>query len=99
MDTDEIAEVGVDDHQRLYVKPSKASFPYIYREAMEVHWDSEGKLLYAPPPPRALLAEPLWWFERIISAAKAQDCCLVVSQNTRWHQVPPALRNQIESRA
>jgi hypothetical protein len=39
METDSIAEIAIDEVGRLCVRPSTASFPFTWREAMEVHWD------------------------------------------------------------
>ena len=40
MTIDEIEAVGIDHAESLWVKPSTASFPLIYREAMQVQWDA-----------------------------------------------------------
>ncbi|NQY94744.1 MAG: hypothetical protein HRT43_11300 [Campylobacteraceae bacterium] len=40
--TDNIIEIGIDKFEHLYIKPEKEKFLYIYREAMEVHWDDEN---------------------------------------------------------
>jgi hypothetical protein len=99
MDTDGIAEIGFDTKGRLYVKPCSRAFPYIYREAMEIHWDNDAGYLYAPTPPRAQLAPPAWWFRQILSAAQQQDCILKLSPDTTWKQVEPESRKAIESAA
>jgi hypothetical protein len=95
MEHDAIAEVGIDDQQRLYVLPGKQSFPYIYREAMEVHWDQERGYLYAPAPPRSELKPEAWWFQQILAAAHAQGCELRLTASTRWHNVSDVVRQQI----
>jgi hypothetical protein len=46
MTMDRIDEIGIDPGGRLYVKPVSASFPDVYREAMEVHWDPTGGFLH-----------------------------------------------------
>lgn len=96
MDRDEILEIGIDDKGRLYIAPKVKTFPFIYREAKEVHWDEKGFLL-APAPPRSQLAEPIWWFQRIISVAREQACELVVTAETKWNNVPVKLKNDILS--
>jgi len=50
MQTDLIEAVGIDESGSLWVKPATATFPYIYREAMEVHRDAERACLYSPKP-------------------------------------------------
>jgi hypothetical protein len=47
---DEIIEIGIDNLQRLYIKPKKVKFTLIYRTATQVHWDSEKLFLYSPKP-------------------------------------------------
>jgi hypothetical protein len=97
MDRDAIAEIGIDDKGRPYMTPSTRAFPYLYREAMEVHWDDQENYLHAPLPARAQLAQPIWWFERILAAAREQDCELYIDQHTKWHNVPSQLRSEILS--
>ncbi len=67
----EIEEIGIDSANRLYVKPVGIALPYIYREAMEVHWDQEREVLYGASPRD-------WshfrWFKQIFAAAKEQNC-------------------------
>jgi hypothetical protein len=50
MTTDKIIEIGIDDQQRLYIKPEKQTFEYIYRTAAEVGWDNKERFLYSPKP-------------------------------------------------
>jgi hypothetical protein len=97
MDNDAISEIGIDDKDRLYVMPLTKTFPYIYREAMEVGWDDEGRYLFAPTSPRAQLATPIWWFQRILGAAKEQACELRIKPETKWHNIPVELKNEIVS--
>ncbi|MFM7895444.1 MAG: hypothetical protein ACKO8L_05815, partial [Flavobacterium sp.] len=47
---DEIIEIGIDELERLYIKPKKEKFTLIYRTATEVHWDNEKHFLYSPKP-------------------------------------------------
>ena len=95
MERDAISEIGIDDKGRLYVAPETKTFPYIYREAMEIHWDATGRYLFAPPPPRAQLATPIWWFQRILAAAREQSCELRFSSETKWHNIPDELKDEI----
>ena len=65
MTEEAIAEVGIDDEGRLYVRPSSMSFDYVYRAGMEIYWDAGRMWLYAPKPrewdhPR--------WFDQIRAA-------------------------------
>ena len=97
MEQDAIAAIGIDEAGRLYVVPRSRSFPYIYREAMEIGWDATGRCLHAPPPPRAQLETPAWWFRRILAAAKEQGCLLQTDSQTTWINVPPELREPISA--
>ena len=46
MTTDNIAEVGIDDKERIYIKPETKHFEFIWRDASEVGWDDKEKVLY-----------------------------------------------------
>ena len=50
MENDVFLEIGINSEEQLYIKPSTAKFPYMYREALEVHWNQEGLFLYSPKP-------------------------------------------------
>ena len=71
MDRDEIAEIVIDAAGQLHVVPASHAFPYIYREAMEVHWDPERHSLYSPPPREWSYSR---WFQQILVAAREQGC-------------------------
>ena len=94
MHQDDIAEVGIDGRGRLYVCPATSTFPYIWREAMEVHWDVVGGFLYSPVPREWSYAE---WFRQIVSAAREQACELRLTSHTRWTNVPDEVRAVIAS--
>ena len=72
MKEDAIAEVGIQDSGGLYVRPTRESLPYIYREGVEVHWDTKKKLLYSPKPREWSYFD---WFRHIIGTAKVQSLC------------------------
>ena len=50
MTIDTIAEVGIDEKRQLFVRPSTARFPYIYREALDIHWEPKHCYLFATEP-------------------------------------------------
>lgn len=50
MTIDKILEIGIDNKERLFIKPDKERFSLIYRTATEVHWDNNGLFLYSPKP-------------------------------------------------
>jgi len=92
MNKDKIKEIGIDALERLYVVPQVETFPYIYREAMEVHWDKNHKFLYAPKPRNWSRFD---WFKQIISAAKEQGCLLHICEETAWVNIPGELKSDI----
>lgn len=69
MDGDAIAEVGYDEQGRLYVMPLTVTFPYVFREPLEVDWDDIGHYLCAPPSPRSQLAPAAGVVPRALRAA------------------------------
>lgn len=89
---DHIDEVRIDPDGRLIVCPRSARFPYVYREAMEVHWDSSGNFLYGPRPREWSYLD---WFRHILKAASIQECTLLVDDSTRWSNVPDDLRAEM----
>jgi hypothetical protein len=92
MNKDKIKEIGIDELERLYVTPQVETFPFMYREAMEVHWDEKHKCLYAPKPREW---SRLDWFKQIISAAKEQGCKLQITDETAWVNIPSELKSEI----
>lgn len=92
MRSDLIEAVGFTEAGGLYVKPSTAEFPFIYREAMEVGWDDAARRLYGPHPREWTF--PMW-FQQIRSAAREQGVDLRLSPHTRWPGVPDELRAKI----
>ena len=93
MDRDEIKEVGIDEEGRLYVVPSKKAFPYMYREALEVHWDSDLKRLYGPKPRKWGYSE---WYIQILNAAQKQSCILELTEATVWLNVSQDTKASIQ---
>ncbi len=94
MTHDQIAEVRIDEQGRLCVVPASSFFPYIYREAMEVHWDDSGRFFYSPKPREWSYAR---WFQQILSAAKEQSSVFSLTSTTAWSGVPDSVRAEIEA--
>jgi hypothetical protein len=93
MTIDSIAEVGIDEKRQLFVRPSTARFLYIYREALDIHWEAKRGYLYA--------TEPRDWsylecFQHIIGAAAVQDCDLRLATSTTWSNIPAELSAEIQ---
>jgi hypothetical protein len=94
MSSDSVLEVGIDGKGSLYVKPASAEFPYIYREAMEVHWDANRGVLFGPPPRKWSYVD---WYRQILSAAKTQGHLLQVTDDTRWSNIPDPLIQEMKA--
>ena len=93
---DVIKEVRIDAGGRLCVGPGSERFPYVYRAAMEVGWDAEGNFLFSPRPREWSYVD---WFGQILEAARAQECELRVSDETKWSNVSPELMAQMKAYA
>ena len=82
---DLIEEIGIYEEERLYLKPATETFTMIYREAMEVHWNSERGYLYGVRP---LKWGYIDWYQKILKAASKQGCELVISPIVKWANFP-----------
>ena len=91
---DDIAELGIDEQDRLYVVPASERFPMIYREAMEVNWDPSRNALYSPKPREWSYSD---WLTQIVSAAHSQGVELKLSASTKWNGITAADRCDFES--
>jgi hypothetical protein len=89
--TDEIQAVWIDEDGRLFVTPRSHQFPFIYREAVDVHWDAEQASLCSPVPREWSYLD---WFKQILAAARMQGVVLQASPATEW-QLPPEIRCEI----
>lgn len=93
IDKDNIIEVGIDEKERLFIKPEKASFPLIYRTATEVHWDDKGKFLYSPKPNEWTYLD---WYKQIIGVVETEcNYKLKLTDMTRWANISEDLKKQI----
>jgi hypothetical protein len=92
MQIDTIKEIGVNANGALWIKPAAATFPYIYREAVGVHWDSERLYLYSPRPRELSYAA---WFIQITDAASAQGITLKLDSATLWSNVSDDIKQTI----
>lgn len=96
MRTQAIAEVGVDDKQRVFVRPSSGDFEHIYRAGMEIYWDRATGRLSHPAPKEW---SPLQWFQQIVAVIAGEyGVRLELTDTTIWSNVAPEVRSQIEAR-
>src|SRR5207247_10455554 len=93
MNPDPTDEIVIDETNRLHVKPRSKTYAMIYREAVEVHWNSEGKYLYSPKPRDWSYFD---WFRHIINTVDPQKTDLTLAEDTRWINIPDDLRHDIE---
>jgi hypothetical protein len=92
---DEIAEIGIDAENRLYVRPKQTTYPFIYRAAMGVHWDPGRQVLHGDAPRELSHAA---WFRQILGAVRDEyGTNLTISSGTVRSSVPEALRIEIEA--
>ncbi|WP_083343530.1 hypothetical protein [Terriglobus roseus] len=89
---DRIEAIGIDANGSLWVKPATKTFPMMYREGMEVHWDASRQCLYSPLPREWSY---LQWFCQINRAAAEQGVALVVDSQTQWNNLDQHLRDEI----
>jgi hypothetical protein len=95
MNTDEIVEVAIDNSGRLIVKPRKQTFEFIYRSAMEVHWNDTKQCLYSPRPREWTYFD---WYKQIIYSVESEyGYKLVLSDKTKWINVYDSLKEEIET--
>jgi len=93
MITDQILELGIDNIERLYIKPAREKFTLIYRTATEVHWDNKGHFLYSPKPREWTYFD---WYKHIIRVAQNEcRCKLILTNKTIWVNITEDLREQI----
>lgn len=89
MRTDVIEAVGIDESGSLWLKRATETFPYVYREAMEVRWDAKRACLYSPKPREWTYTA---WFSHIRDAARWQGVDLQLDPTTTWTGIDPELR-------
>lgn len=95
MTEDAISEVGISEEGGLYVRPSSATFEYIWRAAMEVHWDPHRRRLFGPTPREWTYVD---WFKQIVAAAADEyGTQLRLTPETAWTNTPDAVRTEIAS--
>jgi hypothetical protein len=94
MKNDNIIEIGINNNEGLYIKPASATFPFMYREAIEVHWDEKENCIYGPKPRKWSYLD---WYNQIVSGAKIQECNLLITNETKWVNIPEELKQEISN--
>lgn len=95
MKIDHILEIGIDDKERLYIKPATMRFTLIYTTATGVHWDDKGLFLYSPKPGKW---EYFDWYKHIMNVVKDEcNCELVLTEQIVWSNITDELRERISN--
>ena len=89
MKNDNILEIGIDEKERLFIKPEKEKFTLIYRTGSGVHWDNSGKFLYSPKPNEWTY---LQWFTWIVKIIEDCNCRLLLTDKTVWTNINEELK-------
>jgi hypothetical protein len=93
MALDNIVEIGIDNQERLYIKPEIEKFTLIYRSATEVHWDNDSKFLFSPKPREWSYTD---WYKHIVSVVLDEyRCKLKITSRTNWLNIPADLKREI----
>jgi uncharacterized protein YllA (UPF0747 family) len=94
MKNEAIAEIGIDAERQLYVRPTAATFPHIYRAGVQIHWDDKRAALITPAPQNVSYSD---WFARLILAVFDEyDTLLVLKPETVFTDIPNAVRDDIK---
>ena len=97
METQEyIEKVFLNEGGVICIKPQKRSFDMIYRSAMGVHWNEDGKYLsHTSPHDRTCLQ----WYEQIVNAVKGEyGIVLKTTPNTIYEGLDDSMIQAIESK-
>ena len=90
---DNIIEIGIDDQHRLFIKPEKQTYEFIYRAAAEVGWDKEERSLFSPKPREWTYLD---WYKHITVITKEEyGCQLLITEKTQWFNISKELQDQI----
>jgi hypothetical protein len=94
---DAIEEIGIGPDARLYVKPCRGNYEFIYRAAMSVRWNKERRWLYVLPVSGFSLVDD---YRQILSAAWGEcGARLAITAETRFVNVPLDLERALRETA
>ena len=94
MNTDSIAEIGIDDKKRVYLRPGTAAFGNVCGLCMEVDWDPVTHRLTCQ---KQFERSYLECFEHLMHCALLRSCDLNLTTYTVWVNVPDGLRKEMKS--
>ena len=89
---EDIVEIGIDNKEQLYIKPSTSSFPMIYRETAGVNWDQARKVVFGQPNREWGYPK---WFTHICNLVSQAGCQLQLTETTKWVNVSNEIRISI----
>ena len=94
MNKDFIVIIEIDNEGQLHLITSKVTIPMIYRTATEVHWNPNKHSLYSPRPRDWTYK---MWFDHILNVGEKEcNCKLERTVNTKWVNIPPELKEEIQ---
>lgn len=95
MRNDKISKIEIDESGRLVITPDTEKFTMIYRSASEVHWDDKINSLYSPKPRKLSYLD---WYKHIISIIVSEcNCRLLITDSTKWINVPDEMKCEIKN--
>lgn len=91
----EVRLIEIDLKGRLCVTPASNDFEMVYREAMEVRWDRDGRFLFSPVPKEMTYTQ---WFRQIALAVDYQfGMKLRVTGRTQWLSISEPVRAEMSA--
>lgn len=93
MKTDYIAEIGIDEQKRLYLRPSSTAFPSVCRLCAEVYWEPTSHHIHCRKRREWTYME---CFQHIMHCAMLQSYELQITPHTVWTNVPANLSAEMK---
>lgn len=90
---DVIEKIGIDENNRLYIKPTMDKFPLMHRIDMRIHCNSSEQRLLATEPEGLTYLDS---YQHIIHGVKKEyNCILRLTDATIWENIDDELKEQI----
>lgn len=93
MKTDTIAEIGIDEHRHLYLRPAASAFPSVCRLCAEVYWEPENQRIHCQKRREWTYME---CFQHLMHCAMLQSYDLRITPRTVWTNVPAQLKAEMQ---